>query len=337
MKFSKKVSALLAAAVFFAASAVPAMAAPVTFRFAGQEPAEHACTAMMKNFASTIAKRTNGRVQIKVFPANQLGDYSLVMEELVKGTIDMSVTSFASQFDPRFELVYINGYVNSYAEAKKVFNPGAWLPNKLNELGKPLGVRVLGSYVEGMIGIASVKPLKDPLNPKVDKGVLTRVPNMDVYMLGAKAMGFRTITIPWADIYQSLQTGVCDAVDAMATPAAYTTLGDAMKYWYATNYSMEYLPFMISEKSWAKLTPADQKVFQEEAKKFTLKSIDNSQAEDAKYMGLMKKKGIKVFTYTPQQLLPLKKACISTWKTLGSHGMTPQLMAEFEKNLGNVK
>ena len=77
MKFSKKVSALLAATVFFAASAVPAMAAQVTFRFAGQEPAEHACTSMMKDFAKTIAKRTNGRVEIKVFPANQLGDGSM--------------------------------------------------------------------------------------------------------------------------------------------------------------------------------------------------------------------------------------------------------------------
>lgn len=333
MKNTRKFAALMAIVFVLALMATAASAAPMVLRFAGQQPPEHQCTKMMNDFAKEINKKTNGRIQIKVFPASQLGDYTLVMEELIRGTIDMSVTSFASSFDPRFELVYINGYVSGYDSAKKVFKPGAWLPNKLDELAKPLGVRVLGSYVEGMIGIASTKPLKDPLNPKVDKGVLTRVPNMDTYMLGAKAMGFRTITIPWADIYQSLQTGVCDAVDAMATPAAYTILGDAIKYWYATNYSMEYLPFMVSEKTWKKLSPADQKIFMEAAKNFTIKSIDTAKAEDNKYMALMEKKGIKVHKYSEKELIPIKQACVSTWKELGKRGMTPQLMAEFEKNL----
>ena len=226
----KKFAVLMTAVLVSAIMATAAMAADqIVFRFAGQQPVEHQCTKMMKDFAQSIEKRTNGRVKIDVFPASQLGDYTLIMEELIRGTVDMSVTSFASSFDPRFELVYINGYVSGYDEAKKVFAPGAWLPNKLSELGKPLGVRVLGSYVEGMIGVGSTKPIKDPLDPKVDKGVLTRVPNMDTYMLGAQAMGFRTITIPWADVYQSLQTGVCDSVNGMATAAVYTSLGDVIK------------------------------------------------------------------------------------------------------------
>ena len=334
MKFSKKFAAVLTAVFALTMMATAAMAAPITFRFAGQQPPEHLCTKMMNDFAKEVEQKTQGRVKIKVYPASQLGNYSLVMEELIRGTIDMSATSFASEFDPRFDIIYTNGLVSNYEEAKKVFTPGAWLPNKLVELGKPLGVRVLGSYVEGMIGIASTKPLKEPLNPKVDKGVLVRVANMDVYNLGAKAMGFRTITIPWSDIYQSLQTGVCDAVDGMSTAAAYTTLGDAMKYWYATNYSFEYLPLMVSEKSWKKLSPADQKIFQEAAKNFTLKSISTAKSEDAKYMQLMEKKGIKVFKYTPQQLKPIKDACVSTWVELGKRGLTPQLMNDLKKNLG---
>lgn len=334
MKLTRKLAALMATVFVLALMATSATAAPIVFRLAGQQPPEHLCTKMMNDFAKEINTKTKGRVQIKVFPASQLGNYSLVMEELIRGTIDMSVTSFASEFDPRFDVIYTNGYISDYKDAKKIFTPGAWLPNKLVELGKPLGVRVLGSYVEGMIGIASAKPVKDILNPKVDKGVLIRVANMDVYNLGAKAMGFRTITIPWSDIYQSLQTGVCDAVDGMSTAAAYTTIGDAIKYWYATNYSFEYLPMMVSEKSWKKLSPADQKIFQEAAKNFTIKSINTAQAEDAKYMDLMKKKGIKVFTYTPQQLKPIKQACVGVWDELGKRGLTPQLMTEFKKNLG---
>ena len=330
----KKFAALALFVFIIAALVTPATAAPIVFRFAGQSPPDHAATKTMNAMAKEIAEKTSGRVEVKVYPASQLGNYSLVMEEMIRGTIDMSMMSIASEFDPRLELVYINGYVSGYDDAKRVFVPGAWLPNKLNELSSALGVRLIGSYIEGMIGIGSAKPVKDPLNPKVDKGVLTRVPNMDVYSLGAKAMGYRPITIPYSDVYQSMQTGVCDAVDGYPVAAAYTMLGYVIKYWYHTNYSMEYLAIMVSEKSWKKLSADDQKVFQDVAKKYTLLSIDNAQKEDNKYMDLMKKKGIKVYKYSEAELKPIKAACITTWEELGKRGMTPELMSEFKKHLG---
>lgn len=311
-----------------------ATAAPIIFRFAGQSPPEHVATKTMEAMAKEIAAATQGRVEVKVHPANQLGNYSLVMEEMIRGTIDMSLMSVASEFDPRLELVYINGYVSGYSEAKKVFDPDAWLPKKLDSLLRPLGVQLIGSYIEGMIGIASTKPLIEPLNPKVDKGVIARTPNMDVYALGARAMGFRPITIPYSDVYQSMQTGVCDAADGYPVAAAYTILGDVMKYWYHTNYSMEYLAIMVSQKSMDKLTTADQQAIRAIAKKYTLKSIEDAESEDNRYMALMQKKGIKVFKYSEAELRPLKEACITTWEELGKRGMTKELMVEFKKNLG---
>lgn len=330
----KKFAVILAVMFLFVVAISPATAAPIVLRFAGQSPPDHMATKTMNMMAKEIAQQTNGRVEVKVYPASQLGNYSLVMEEMIRGTVDMSMMSIASEFDPRLELVYINGYVSGYDDAKKVFVPGAWLPNKLNELSMALGVRLIGSYVEGMIGIGSAKPVVEPLNPKVDKGVLTRVPNMAVYMLGAKAMGYRPVTIPYSDVYQAMQTGVCDAVDGYPVAAAYTILGDVLKYWYHTNYSMEYLAIMVSEKSWKKLTPADQKVLAAVGKKYTLLSIDNAKAEDNKYMDLMRKKGIKVFTYTEAELKPIKDACIGVWPELGKKGMTEELMKDFVKNLG---
>ncbi len=53
-------------------------------------------------------------------------------------------------------------------------------------------------------------------------------------------------------------------------------------------------------------------------------------------MGLMEKKGIKVFKYTEAELKPIKEACITTWTELGKRGMTEELMKEFKKHLGNL-
>ncbi|MDO4988693.1 MAG: TRAP transporter substrate-binding protein DctP [Synergistes sp.] len=332
----KKLALLFAAFVISAALSVPAHAAPLTFKFAGQSPPDHQATVTMKAMAKEIEKGTNGRVVLKVYPAGQLGNYSLIMEEMARGTVDMACMSVATDLDPQLEMTYANGFATSYAAAKKALNPDAWFTKKIDSILNKLGVKLIGSYVEGFIGIASVKELKEPLNPKVDKGVLTRVPNMASYLLGAKAMGFRPITIPYPDVYQSLQTGVCDAADGYPTAAAYTILGDVIKYWYATNYSIEYLGFMVSDKSWKKLSKEDQKVFISVAKKYTNKSIENAEKEDNKYMELMKKKGIKVFKYSEKELKPLRDACVGTWEPLGKSGTGVELMKEFKKNLGNL-
>ena len=329
----KKSALLLLFILITALTVTPATAAPVVLKFAGQSPPDNMATKTMHLMAKEIEEGTKGRVQVKVFPANQLGNYSLVMQELIRGTVDMSMMSIASEFDPRLEIVYINGYLTGYEDAKRIFTPGAWMPKKLNEFTSALGVHLLGSYIEGMIGVGSTKPLKEPLNPKVDKGVLVRVPNMSVYTVGAKAMGLRPITIPYPDVYQSMQTGVCDAVDGYAVAAAYTILGDVIKYWYHTNYSMEYQAICMSDKTWQKLSEEDRKVVQAVAKKYTIKSIENAKAEDERYMKLMEKKGIKVYRYTPEELQPLKKSCSEAWGKLG-RSMGKGLIKEFKQELG---
>ncbi len=332
--FKKRLLALsVCVAVFGIFLASSAFAAPeMTLKFAGQSPADHTATKFMEDIAKEVAEKTGGRIEIKVYPANQLGDYTLVYEELIRGTIDMAGISIPSQFDPRMELVYINGFVRGYEDAKRIFTPSGWLFKKMDELNQALGVKLTGFYVEGFIGTGTTKPAKDPLDPKVEKGLLIRVPNMDVYMLAAQAMGYKTITIPYADVYQSMQTGVCDGVNGYPVAAAYSILGDVLKYWYNTNYSIECLNYMVSGKTWEKLSDADKQIIQDAFTNATLKSIDNAKSEDEKYMDLMRKKGIEVFTYTDEELKPISEACAATWPKL-EEKMTKELIDEFRKEL----
>jgi len=335
MTTSRK-SLLLCAVLFvslFALMAGSALAAPeITLKFAGQSPADHPATVLMNELAKEVAAKTKGRIEVKVYPANQLGDYTLVYEELIKGTIEMGCISVPSQFDPRLELVYINGFLRDYNDVKRIFAPNAWLFKKMDELNNRLGVKLGGFFIEGMIGTATTKPAASPLDPSVKKGVLIRVPNMDVYKLAAEAMGYRTVTIPYADVYQALQTGVAEGVNGFSVVAAYTMLRDVIKYWYNTNYSLECLNIMISGKTWAKMAPADQKILQQAINNLAAKSIVIAKQTDEKYMQLMRDKGIKVYTYSAKELVPIAKASASTWPMLEKK-MTKELIDEFRKEM----
>ncbi|GHV30860.1 C4-dicarboxylate ABC transporter substrate-binding protein [Synergistales bacterium] len=319
---------------FLLSAPIPEFSAAVetTLRFAGQLPPEHAATGYMNDIAKTIKEKSGGRIEVKVYPANQLGDYGLVHQELIKGTIDMALISTPGDIDPRMNFPYINGFASDYTQLENAFKTGGWAFKKMDELNKPLGVKFLGFNVEGFIGIASTKALVEPLNPKVDKGVLCRVPNMAVYQLGAKAMGFRTMTIPYSDLYTSLQTGVVDAVDGLPPAAAYAILKDVTKFWYQTNYSIEAESYLMSSKTWDKLKPADRDMIADVVAKVAAKSVPLAKAEDEKYSKLMADAGIKVFKYTAKELLPIQQAVAATWPKLADT-MTKPFMDEFNREL----
>ena len=68
-------------------------------------------TKTMEAMAKEIKEGPDGRGRDKDLSAGQLGNYTLVMEEMMRGTVDMACMSLATDFDPRLEMTYANGFV----------------------------------------------------------------------------------------------------------------------------------------------------------------------------------------------------------------------------------
>ena len=321
---------LFLALLILLSCAFPAAAAPETIlRFAGQFPVEHTSTRLMQQVADEVRERTGGRVEIRLYPDNELGDYTLMYEELIRGSIDMAAITVPSQFDPRLELAYTNCFIRSFEEARTAFAPDGWLVGKMDELHSALGVKLLGIQFEGSIGIGSTKPVNEPLDPEVKKGILLRIPQMEVFKLGAEAMGYRTITIPWDEVRGSLQNGFAEGVNGMTPAAAYAILKDVIKYWYDLRYSVESLNYMISLKTWEKLPEEDRGIIADACAKATSVSIYLAEQDQKKHLELMKEAGIEVHTYTASELEPLFTKVASTWGKLAMK-FSKELMDEFK-------
>ena len=307
----------------YAAGAKPEM----ILRFAGQFPEGHSSTELMKEIAKEVKEKTGGRIELALFPDNELGDYSLVYEELVRGSIDMAATTVPSQFDARLELPYVNCIVRTFDGARKLFAPDGWLVARMDRLHARLGVKLLGFQMEGFIGIGSTKPINDPLNPDSKKGVLMRIPNMESFRLAAEAMGYNAITIPWDEVLGSLQNGYAEGVMGMTPTAAHTMLKGVIKYWYDLHCSIENLNYMISLKTWEKLSDEDRAVISEACSKVTEMSIDLAEKDQIKSLELMKEEGVEVYSYTREELTPLFSRVASTWEKLGEK-LTKELVED---------
>ena len=193
----RNLKGLLSALLLLVFIAPCAEAADITLRFAGQFPDGHYATKLMRDIAGGVNQRTNGRIAIEVYPANKLGDYTLVYEDLMKGKVDMALITNSGQFDPRLELPNLNVFP-SYESAAKDFAPDSWLAKRISEYNTRLGVKFLGFHIEGMTGIASTKKIKNPLDPNSNKGVLARVPLTTVYPEIIRSQGYRTVSLPYA-------------------------------------------------------------------------------------------------------------------------------------------
>ena len=291
-----------------------AQAEKVKLRLAGQYAPEHTTTVLMNEFAKTVNERSNGEIEVKVYPASQLGDYTQIFEELRRGTIDMATISIPSQFDTRLEAVYLHYLAMNYEEARRIYAPGSKMFKLIEEVNDGLGVKFLAFNIEGFGGFGTTK-LPDNLDdPAGRKNVLMRVPPMAVFQIPCDDEGFQTVSIPFAELYTALQTGIADGWSGGPAMVNYVQFRDVIKYFIACNNFMESNSYMMSKQVWDKLSPEHQKIIQDAALEISAKSFDMAEADDAKYIVELEKAGIKVIKFTPEQLQAWADLCRKvTW------------------------
>ena len=286
-----------------------AFAEKVTFKLAGQYAPDHTTTILINEFAKMVNERTNGDVTIKVYPANQLGDYTQVYEELRRGTIDLAVITIPSQFDTRLEAIYLHYLAMNYDEARKVYGAGSKMFNLIAKVNAELGVKFLGFNVEGLGGLGTVKMPDNLDKPDGRKNILLRVPPMAVFQIPMDDEGFQTVSIPYAELYTALQTGVADGWSGGPAMVNYIEFRDVIKYFIASNNYFENTSYVMSMKSWNKLTPEQQKIVQDAALEISNKSFDISEAAEAGYLDKMEEAGIKVVRFSDEQLKAYAELC----------------------------
>jgi TRAP-type C4-dicarboxylate transport system substrate-binding protein len=275
----------------------------VEIRLAGLYPDEHPTTKSLKQFEEEVEKNSNGEIEVTVYPANQLGDYTLVYEELMKGTIEMGVITVPTQFDANLNINSINYLAESYDQAKEIFAPGSYLFEVNEKLHKNLGVKFLGFHFEGMTGIGTTKELTAPADPTVDKGILLRIPPIEMFKDTMTTMGFRTVSIPYAELYQALQTNVAHGWAGGSPVPNYTDVGDVIKYYYEYNNWFETTSILMSQKVYDSLSDSQKKVIDDAANALYLRSLELSKENDQLYLQkLADEKGVKIVKFTPEEL-----------------------------------
>ena len=254
---------LLAAAALSASLAVSAQEIKIRFAhsLSPNEPAHQAA----EFFAKNVAARTGGKVQITVFPAEQLGPGKDVNEMIRQGANVMNITDpgYLSDFVP--DVGVLNGpYLIKTPQEYEKLLASDWfkgIDKKLEAAGFKL---IMANGFFGQRELISDKPVRKPEDMA---GMTVRVPPNTMWIETFKAMGARPTTVQWSEVYNALQQNVVAGAEAPLGSLWGSKLHETRKVISMTGHFTAFVMWPINATYFSKLPPDVQKVLLEEGKK----------------------------------------------------------------------
>lgn len=274
-------------------------------------------------FAELVDQKTNGQIKIDCYAAEQLGSYRDMFDNVVRGVQEVGFLPISPEFSPALQVVYTVYIADSWEDGKRIYAPDGWLFKYLEPTFLKLGIKPLGFYFIGMDGYASTKgPVVLPEDIK-KLGIKTRV-WCPADRLFYQEMGAPTVDIAFAELYTSLQTGVCHAQDN--TPeVTYTQLRDVTKYYTDVNFIFEPLGLLMNKKLFDGLSPNLKKAIAESAAEALAWGNKASEESEEGFFKKMEEYGIKVTRLTSEQRAVWREYGLRSWakfeKVVGKEAM----------------
>lgn len=259
-------------------------------------------------FAEEVRKRTNGRVDITVYHAGALADWVLSNELVMRGDVELDLSPIAPTYDPRLNIAYYTPYLfKTTKEAKTGYAKGGWINKMVDDLLAGVNIKGLSVLPLGMSGATVRTPPVSPGDPDVPKGQKIRVMPLKVCELTYKRLGYIPVSIPYAEAYSAIETGIADG-QMGGPPFQGHEFRDIQGAWIQYNDFVETHWFKLTRKLFDSLTKEDQNILIEAAERQGEKQWAVVEAQDEEYRKKMAERGLKIITLSEAELERIAKA-----------------------------
>jgi TRAP-type transport system periplasmic protein len=277
-------------------------------------------------FKKNVEERTNGRIEVQIFPTNQLGNERDVIEGLTLGTVQMANPSNApiTAWVPAmniFELPFI--WQNRAHMAKVLDGPiGAKFAPALKEKG----IHLLG-YEEA--GLRHVMTTKKAVNSMADMaGLKIRTMENPVHLEAFRAFGANPLPMAYGELYTALQQGVIDGAEAANTNYNAMKFYEPAPNWAMIGWLHLVSPLVMSERFYQSL-PADlQQIVSEEGKKTAVHERELYAKLDEEALDKLKAAGVKITTPDRAEFMKASEKVYDAWADrVGGRALIDEIVA----------
>jgi TRAP-type C4-dicarboxylate transport system substrate-binding protein len=272
----------------------------LTFAFA--HPALDQAKAVSEVFLAEI-KNTNGdRIKINYHPGD-LGDWTEIFEEVLRGSVPMAITGLASDFDSRLDIAYLGYVVDDWKTGLAMYGPGGLMLPVYNGILNDNGINMLGTVPLGFGGLGVRKDVTArPVNfPEDTANFKMRVPPLQVAVKRYEAWGFNAVTMPWAEIYTALQLGTIDG-RSYAPPEEILQMKDVLGAYVMTNDTLDQVYWVVNKAWWDELQPDLRETIAGAVNKAVAAGWKKAEADTEVQLEQIREAGIEVITLDEKQM-----------------------------------
>ena len=213
-------------------------------------------------FKKTVEDKTNGAIEVQVFPSLQLGKIVEQIEGVRDGTQEMmnATPAWFNRFYSKIGVLDLPFLVTDWQEAERLVTAPAF-DKLLAAAEKETGIKVLGALPTGFRNVINKKR---PVNKMNDfPGLKLRMQDSPVHLAAFKALGASPIVISWAETYQAVQTGVVDGLENTLTELLSYKFYEVAPYISKTRHVLSVHLVYMNPKFYDGLTKDQQKAVDE--------------------------------------------------------------------------
>ena len=305
-----------------------------TFKLGHIRPENSSADLNVKFFKEELAKASEGKLNVEIYPASQLGDYTVVQERVSIGDVEMQIAPLATNMNKGFGISNAPYVVENWEQAKTVYSSDGELVKSMAELLEENGIKYLAAYPLYFGGIALIDEPASPGDANVPKNIKIRVPAMKSFELTADALGYLATPLAWADTFTSMQTGIVDGAIGAGAEGYYSNFRDLIKYYLPLNDHFEMWYLYMNLELWNKLSAEEQRIILETAKALEVKRFNEAEAEESEYISKLEAEGITIIEFTDAELKAFAEKC--------RENVWPKIKADFgaelfDKITSNIK
>lgn len=287
---NKALTSMAAAAVVLLAAGVSFAQSETTWRMASKMPVDSPEGKVFQMFAELTEEYTNGELKVQVYPNEQLGKEDAVLEQLQAGIVNIYAEGFGYMRKWAPELAWTGAafVFDDYDHWVRFMDSDlvkGWFDKAAAESGVvPLGnpTSVLRGPFRVMVSNRKIESLDDVAALK-----LRMHPNQ-LAIATWSHLGAEVITLPWTEVYQSIQKDIVQAVNSPMALVKSMRFNEVAPHISRHNEYWQSIGFMMNADAFETLS--------DEAKAGLLKAYDEAGARSRDIMGQVADEDIAAMT-----------------------------------------
>ncbi|WP_426983936.1 TRAP transporter substrate-binding protein [Brevibacillus borstelensis] len=281
----------------------------------------------VERFSQLVKEKSNGRIEVQVFPNGILYSDITEYDALRNGDIQMIAPAFSNLADkiPEWSVLDLPFAFRDETDVEEAFN--GEIGRLLFESLEPFDMKGMAFWNNGFKQMTSNRPIR---RPEDFKGQRFRIIQSKVLEAQFQALGAKGYGAPFTDVYQKLASGQVDGQENTISNIYTRRLYQVQRYMTLSNHGYLGYAVIMNKQFWEDLPPETQTIIQEALKETTAYSNQQALAINEQQWNQLQKMPLEIHKLTAEETEVWQAAMKSVYDAFAPV-IGPAIMKELEE------